>query len=102
MAIQKCDNCKHHFSRKDIQKSFFKGFRPLNCPSCHTIHQIKDESKLIIGMIITFPIIFFILILSSVLGLSPIQTFVIGLVILGSILFMLPYIAKYQEKTNDL
>ncbi|WP_078428270.1 TIGR04104 family putative zinc finger protein [Alkalihalobacterium alkalinitrilicum] len=100
MAQQKCESCGTVITKKEIQKSLLKGYRPIPCSNCGTVHQIKEMSKLIIAMIVTFPIVFFVLLLSTALGLSGIQTTVVGVIMLVITILSLPFIAKYELAEN--
>ncbi|WP_209123840.1 TIGR04104 family putative zinc finger protein [Alkalihalobacillus sp. BA299] len=100
MAQQKCDNCGQVITKKEIQHSLLKGYRPITCNNCGTVHQIKEISKLIIAMLVTFPVVLLVLLLSTAIGLSGIQTFVVGLIILAITIVSLPFIAKYELAKN--
>ncbi|OLO37892.1 hypothetical protein BTR23_13210 [Alkalihalophilus pseudofirmus] len=101
MAQQKCENCGTIITKKEIQKSLLKGYRPISCSNCGTVHQIKEFSKLVIAMLVTFPVVFFILLLATALGLSGIQTTIVGCIILAVTILSLPFIAKYELEENN-
>ena len=101
MAIQSCSSCSRSFTWKEVQKTLLRGYKPIVCSKCGEKHQINDFSKLLIGMLVTFPTVAFILLISRALSLSPSQTFIIGLLLLAGTIISLPFIAKYDKADNQ-
>ncbi|GAA0180859.1 hypothetical protein SH2C18_34790 [Clostridium sediminicola] len=50
MHIQKCKNCGNQFKWKDIVKSIWRGYKPIKCDNCKTIHYMKSSSRSIIAL----------------------------------------------------
>ncbi|MDE5416300.1 TIGR04104 family putative zinc finger protein [Alkalihalobacterium chitinilyticum] len=101
MAQQKCESCGHEITRKEITKSLLKGFSPITCSNCGKVHLVQQISKLIIAMLVTFPIVFFLLLLSTAIGLSGLQTTVVGVILLAITLFASPFIARCEPAENQ-
>ncbi|WP_078430535.1 TIGR04104 family putative zinc finger protein [Alkalihalobacterium alkalinitrilicum] len=100
MSKQSCTKCGHEFLRKEVVASIRKGYRPITCSSCGEVHLINDFSKLIIAMVVTLPIIFLLLFITSVFSMSPSQILITGVIVLAASIFSVQFIAKYETEEN--
>ncbi|OLO37015.1 hypothetical protein BTR23_14845 [Alkalihalophilus pseudofirmus] len=100
MSKQSCTKCGHEFLHKEVVASLRKGYRPITCGSCGEVHLINDLSKLIIAMVVTFPIIFLLLFITSVFSMSALQILITGAIVLAISIFSVPFIAKYETEEN--
>lgn len=100
MAKQKCENCQREFTRMEVIKTAHRGFSRITCPQCGTKHTILEHFKVIIPIILIFPIIPLYLLVTPILGLTPNQMLICGTILVLIGIVILPFIVKFGLPEN--
>lgn len=100
MGVQKCQHCGKDFEYKDIQKSIWGGYKPMECNHCGSLHEFLMRYRLLVSVLIALPIFF-----SGYLRrMSPgfLWTTFIYFGYITLTIGVLPYIVRYRLRLSKL
>jgi CXXC-20-CXXC protein len=94
--MQGCLQCGESFKYKKIINSYAIRYKPIMCDNCGQVHRITLGSRLIVALaVVVFPMITILVFFGSV---TLTYSILIYLLIAISMVFLLPYVLKYEKR----
>lgn len=94
-SMQKCKNCNMQFSWVNIYKSFWWGYKPIECETCNTEHRITVLGRIIFVSLTILPMLVFGYFFSPFYHAFATMGVGIAILIIGSL--FTPYMVKYKK-----
>ncbi|MED3572665.1 TIGR04104 family putative zinc finger protein [Cytobacillus praedii] len=93
--MQKCKKCNTQFSWSTIYKSFWWGYKPIECENCNAEHRIIVRGRLIFVSLTILPMLVFGFFLSPFDSAFATICAGIAILIIGSL--FTPYLVKFRK-----
>lgn len=100
MSLPRCSNCKRQMKWKNILKSLWAGYKPIQCDNCSAEHQITFYSRGWVSFLIIFPAVFFSLLLSSFYKINIFVFIIMVISISVTFLFYAPFVVDFEKKSD--